>query len=164
MRGSSTRKRCAAGFGTPSSEASGCGCSTRTVAPPATGTSGRRATSSRSTPASLREFHLRSRGFGPELFLLAFDGEELAGFALDYPVHGTDTGLGWVATLGVRAPWRRRGLGEALLHASFAALHARGLRRVGLGVDAQNVTGALRLYERVGMRQVRRSDNWQKHL
>lgn len=116
------------------------------------------------TPTGFREFHLRSRGFDPGLFLLAFDGDELAGFALDYPVHGTDAELGWVATLGVRAPWRRRGLGEALLRASFAALYARGLRRVGLGVDAQNVTGALRLYERVGMRQVRRSDNWQKHL
>ena len=53
---------------------------------------------------------------------------------------------------------------EALLRHSFAELYARGKRRVGLGVDAQNVTGALRLYERVGMRAVRRYGIWQKEL
>ena len=71
-----------------------------------------------------------------------------------------EPGLGWVGILGVRSPWRRRGLGDALLRASFAALYERGLRRVGLGVDTENVTGALRLYERAGMRAVRRTDSW----
>jgi ribosomal protein S18 acetylase RimI-like enzyme len=114
------------------------------------------------TASNFREFFLRARGFDPGLWLLVWDGYELAGFSLCYPEHGSDGSLGWVNTLGVRRRWRRRGLGEALLRRSFAALHERGLRRVGLGVDAQNVTGALRLYARVGMRQVRRSDNWQK--
>jgi mycothiol synthase len=108
------------------------------------------------------EFFLGARGFDPALWLLAWDGNDLAGFALAYAQRGSDAALGWVNTLGVRAPWRRRGLGEALLHAAFAELYERGLRRAGLGVDAQNVTGALRLYERVGMRQVKRSDNWQR--
>jgi mycothiol synthase len=116
------------------------------------------------TPSSFREFYLRSRGFDPELWLLAHDGDELAGFSLGYLERGTDTQLGWVGSLGVRAPWRRRGLGETLLRRSFEVLYARGKRRVGLGVDAQNVTGALRLYERVGMTAVRRSDNWRKTL
>jgi ribosomal protein S18 acetylase RimI-like enzyme len=69
-----------------------------------------------------------------------------------------------VGTLAVRPRWRRRGLGEALLRAAFAALYERGRRRVGLGVDAENVTGALRLYERVGMRVIRQSDNWVREL
>jgi ribosomal protein S18 acetylase RimI-like enzyme len=112
--------------------------------------------------ANFREFYLGSRGFDPALWMLAWDGDELAGFSLAYPLRGSDAGLGWVGTLGVRAPWRRHGLGEALLRTSFADLWDRGLRRVGLGVDAQNVTGALRLYERVGMRQVQRSDNYQR--
>lgn len=116
------------------------------------------------TPAGFREFFLRARGYDPELWLLAWDGRELAGFSLNYPEHGSDRNLGWVGTLGVRRAFRRRGLGEALLRRSFAELHRRGFRRVGLGVDARNVTGALRLYERAGMRQVRRSDNWQKAL
>jgi mycothiol synthase len=116
------------------------------------------------TPSSFRELFLGGRGFDPALFLLAWDGGELAGYVLGYPEQGSDAELGWVANLGVRPRWRRCGLGAALLRASFAELYARGLRRVGLGVDAQNPTGALRLYERAGMRQVRRSDNWQKHL
>ena len=112
------------------------------------------------SPANFRDFYLGARGYDPQLWPLARDSDELAGFALRYPVQGTDTELGWVGTLGVRAAWRRRGLGEALLRLAFAALHERGLRRAGLGVDAENATGALRLYERVGMRRVRRSDSW----
>jgi mycothiol synthase len=114
--------------------------------------------------ANFREFYLGAREFDPALWLLALDGDELAGCSLAYPVRGADTGLGWVGTLAVRPRWRRRGLGRALLLSSFAALYDRGLRRVGLGVDSQNATGALRLYEGVGMRKVRQSDNWRKAL
>ncbi len=116
------------------------------------------------TPRTFREFYLRARGFEPGLWRLAWDGEELAGFSLAYAGRGGDASLGWIGQLGVRPPWRRRGLGEALVRASFHDLHARGFHRAGLGVDAANETGALRLYERVGMRQVRRSDNWRREL
>jgi mycothiol synthase len=116
------------------------------------------------SPSSFRAFYLGARGFDPSLWLLARDGAELAGFALAYPERGGDETLGWVGTLGVRPAWRRRGLGEALLLSAFRALHERGLLRVGLGVDTQNVTGALRLYERAGMRPVSRGDNWVKDL
>lgn len=112
------------------------------------------------TPSNFGEFYLRSRGYDPALWTLAWAGDELAGFALAYFQHGADETLGWVGTLGVRERWRRRGLGEALLRTAFAKLADRGLRRVGLGVDAENVTGALRLYERAGMRKVGQSDNW----
>jgi mycothiol synthase len=112
--------------------------------------------------SNFREFYVKSRGFDPALWLLAWAGEELAGLVLAYSERVGDPGLGWVGTLAVRSRWRRRGLGEALLRAAFAALHERGFRRAGLGVDTQNVTGALRLYERAGMRPVRRYDNWEK--
>jgi mycothiol synthase len=112
------------------------------------------------SPANFREFYLRARGFDPDLWLLAEDGAELAGFVLAYPERVGDEGFGWIGTLGVRKPWRRRGLGEALLRAAFRELYLRGRRRVGLGVDAENVTGALRLYERVGMHVMRRGDSW----
>lgn len=89
-------------------------------------------------------------GFDPSLWFLAFDGAELAGFSLCRR-HDTDPRAGYVATLGVRRPWRRRGLGEALLLHSFAAFRARGYTRATLGVDASSPTGATRLYERAGM-------------
>jgi mycothiol synthase len=116
------------------------------------------------TESYFREFFLGARGYDPALWLLAWDGAELAGFSLNYPERTGDQALGWVGTLGVRAPWRRRGLGGALLRAAFNALYERGLRRVGLGVDSQNVTGALRVYERSGMHRVRQSDNWELAL
>ena len=92
--------------------------------------------------------------FDPSLWFLAFDGDELAGFSLcrQDPV---DESAGYVATLGVRRPWRRQGLGEALLLRSFQAFQERGYTRGTLGVDASSPTGATRLYERAGMRVYR---------
>ena len=112
------------------------------------------------TASHFREFYLRARGFDPSLWLLACDRAELVGFVLAFAERVGEPGLGWISSLGVKKPWRRRGLGEALLRAAFRDLHARGLRRIGLGVDAENEAGALRLYERVGMRVVRQSNNW----
>lgn len=90
----------------------------------------------------------RRSDFDPMLWLLAFEGEALAGVCLCWrrPEQG------WVGTLGVRRSWRQRGLGMALLLEAFGAFWRRGMRRVGLGVDAQSLTGATRLYERAGMR------------
>ena len=59
--------------------------------------------------------------------------------------------MGWIASVGVRQPWRRQGLGLALIHHAFGEFWRRGERKVGLGVDAENPTGATRLYERAGM-------------
>jgi ribosomal protein S18 acetylase RimI-like enzyme len=67
----------------------------------------------------------------------------------DWKRHGE---AGWIASLAVRKPWRRRGLGEALLLRSLGQFYERGERVVQLGVDAENPSGATRLYERVGMR------------
>jgi mycothiol synthase len=75
-----------------------------------------------------------------------------------------DEVLGWVHTIGVRRPWRGRGIGESLLRHSLAAFAARGLTKAGLGVDSENETGATRLYERVGMRVSRRYDSFRKVL
>jgi mycothiol synthase len=114
------------------------------------------------TTAGFKERFLGRHDFDPTLWFLVWDGDELAGFALDYPEFGTDPDLGLVQWLGVRKHWRRRGLAEALLRHSFKELYARGKHRTGLGVDAQNVTGALRVYERVGMQMRRRYGIWQK--
>ena len=64
----------------------------------------------------------------------------------------------------MRPAYRQRGLGGALLRRGFQELFDRGLRRAGLGVDAENPTGALGLYERAGMHRVRRQDNWVKDV
>ena len=92
--------------------------------------------------------------FDPSLWFLAFDGAELSGFSLCRQ-DSVDESAGYVATLGVRRPWRRQGLGEALLLRSFQAFRERGYTRGTLGVDASSPTGATRLYERAGMRVYR---------
>jgi ribosomal protein S18 acetylase RimI-like enzyme len=51
-----------------------------------------------------------------------------------------------------------------LLHHSFRDFRSRGATRVGLGVDARNTTGAVELYERVGMHVTRRNDTYEKRL
>lgn len=106
---------------------------------------------------------LEREGFDPTLWFLAWENEEIAGFSLCRPAETrSDTGI--VNLLGVRRPWRRRGLGEALLRHSFAEFHRRGFPRVALGVDAESPTGAPRLYERAGMHVVRRIDFYEKEV
>jgi len=102
--------------------------------------------------------------FDPELWFVAEEGDEIAGVALCAWHWSGDPQFGWVHVLGVRRPWRRRGLGLALLLHAFADFKARGATRVGLGVDAENTTGAVRLYERAGMTVARRNDTYQKKL
>ena len=58
--------------------------------------------------------------------------------------------------------WRKRGLGLALLLQAFNEFYQRGDRTVGLGVDAQSLTGATRLYEKAGMHVTRRYDTYEK--
>jgi len=99
--------------------------------------------------------------FVPDLWFLAIDGDEPAGVAICYPHRGASD-LGWVQILGVRGPWRKRGLGRALLLHAFAEFRLRGLKRAGLGVDAESITGANRLYEQVGMHVAARFDIYEK--
>jgi mycothiol synthase len=96
----------------------------------------------------------------PTLWFLAVDAEEIAGVAL-CRVHSGDSDECWVEELGVRRAWRRRGIATALLRHAFRVFRERGFRRARLGVDAENTTGAVRLYEQVGMTQVRRYDTYE---
>jgi mycothiol synthase len=103
------------------------------------------------SPEPLDEWMGRRRAHpasDPSLWRLAWDGREPVGAILPYPFEG----MAWIRELGVRSKWRGRAIGRALLLHAFAALHARGHRRIGLGVDAQNATGATRLYESAGMK------------
>jgi mycothiol synthase len=92
--------------------------------------------------------------FDPTLWWLAMDGEQVAGVALCEASAPGQPEFGYVASLGVRRPWRGRGLAKLLLATAFAEFQRRGKRGVTLGVDAESPTGAHRLYERAGMRPV----------
>jgi mycothiol synthase len=87
-------------------------------------------------------------GFDPTQWFVVREGDEVVAVLRGDPERG---GAAWVGALGVRRQWRKRGIGLALLRHAFAEFYRRGQPRVGLGVDAQNPTGATRLYERAGM-------------
>jgi mycothiol synthase len=92
------------------------------------------------------------------LVWVALAGEETAGALVARSLEGS----GWVDDVGVRRPWRGRGIARVLLLTSFAELAARGLPSVALNVDSENRTGATRLYESVGMRVRRAWDVYEK--
>ncbi len=98
--------------------------------------------------------------FDPALWYIAWDGDQIAGFTQNRYRNG----IGWVGTLGVRKPWRKLGLGLALLQHSFRDFYQRGTQTIGLGVDASNTTGATRLYRRAGMRVVSEFATYEKEL
>jgi mycothiol synthase len=93
---------------------------------------------------------MRTEIFEPSLWFVALADEELAGFAVCRK-DTSDPAAGHVELLGVRRPWRKQGLGHALLLHAFKAFRRRGWTRGTLGVDASSPTGATRLYERAGM-------------
>jgi mycothiol synthase len=103
-------------------------------------------------PEPFEEWLARRQGqhrdeHGPIWFVVR-DGDELAAVTRN---DANVAGGGYVGAIGVRPAWRGKGLGKALLQRTFGEFWRRGTTRVTLDVDAQNATGAVRLYERVGM-------------
>lgn len=113
------------------------------------------------TTAETGYMYRMSQARGEWLFtLLARLKEEPVGFL----VGGSDPAevkrrgrnIGGLYILGVLKPLRNRGLAKALLIAGLERLKERGLTEAELGVDTENVTGALHLYERLGFKTTRR--------
>jgi ribosomal protein S18 acetylase RimI-like enzyme len=106
--------------------------------------------------------------FDPSLFVVAWDGDEIAGGVLN-EINETENAAfnrrrGWLASVFVRRPWRRRGLARAVVARSLVLLRDRGMTSAGLGVDADNPTGALQLYEDAGFEVEYRSSAFRKPL
>ncbi len=91
--------------------------------------------------------------FDPTAWFLAESGDEVIGCALHWST-------GWLKDFAVREAERGHGLGTALLRHGFAEFAQRGVKRIGLKVDAANPTGAIRLYERHGFAPDRREGIW----
>ncbi|MBN1430573.1 MAG: GNAT family N-acetyltransferase [Anaerolineae bacterium] len=90
------------------------------------------------------------------LWLVAMDGDRIVGLSLCSPWGEHEPDLGWIASVGVRTDWRKRGLASALLRRSFHILREHGFAAAGLDVDSENQTNAVALYERAGMHVYRR--------
>ncbi len=111
---------------------------------------------------------MSDRAFDPSLWVVAWDGDQVAGSVLGYldqaenDAHGRKRG--YTECIWVRRPWRRRGLARALLVRSIAMFVEMGMEETALGVDTQNPHGALRLYQSVGYQVERRHTTYRKPL
>jgi GNAT superfamily N-acetyltransferase len=104
----------------------------------------------------------------PDLWVVAWDGDEITGavtnaiFAEENQAFGR--ARGWMETVFVRRRWRRRGLGAAIVARALVRLREAGMTSAGLGVDSDNPTGALGVYERAGFGVHRRSAAYRKPM
>ncbi|HVM24421.1 MAG TPA: GNAT family N-acetyltransferase [Candidatus Limnocylindrales bacterium] len=102
------------------------------------------------------------------LWLIAWDGDEVAGGVWNdiHAAENRELGLarGWLASVFTRRAWRQRGLARALIGRSLELLRSRGMTTAALGVDADNPSGALGLYERAGFEIHERFCAWRRPL
>jgi len=102
------------------------------------------------------------------LWQVAWAGDEIIGMVRPYinDEENVRDGVrrGWCENISTRAGWRGRGVASALICRALQALRERGMTEAALGVDAQNETGALRLYEAMGFRPVLREVEWRRPL
>jgi GNAT superfamily N-acetyltransferase len=104
----------------------------------------------------------------PNMWVVAWDGDEVAGSILNYINHAyneqSGRKLGYTESISVRRPWRRKGLARAMLAASMRLHKSLGMTQTGLGVDTQNPSGALELYKSMGYEVVTQSTQYRKKL
>jgi mycothiol synthase len=106
-----------------------------------------------STAVTWRAMTIGREGFVPEDLIVAVDGDRVVGGAFLL-----DSSEIWVDKLAVDADYRRRGIAQALLQTAFRRSFERGHRQTRLSTDSR--TGALNLYERIGMRVQRSFTNY----
>jgi mycothiol synthase len=120
-----------------------------------------------SSEASFQQW-LNEPNFDPTLYLVAWDGDEIAGAVINSidpeENEALDRHRGLLDSVFVRRLWRRRGLAGALVGRSLTLLRERGMTSAWLGVDADNPTGALGVYERAGFEVHLRSSAYHKPM
>ena len=103
-----------------------------------------------------------------DLWVVAWDCDEIAGVVQNWIWAEENEQLGvkrgWLEHISVRRPWRRRGLGRAITAESLRRLRSVGMTDAMLGVDAENPTGALGLYEGLGFDVTQRSSAYVRSL
>jgi mycothiol synthase len=109
-----------------------------------------------------------SPDFDTSLWVVAWDGDEVAAAVVNtiyaHENEATGSRRGWLDSVFTRRAWRKRGLASALIARSLHVLAARGMDTAMLGVDADNPSGALRLYESFGFVVTDRGQAWRKPM
>ena len=102
----------------------------------------------------------------PSLWVIAFDGDEIAGGVVNIidleENAGTGLDQGYVEAVFTRPAWRRRGLARSLVAQSLLRLRERGMASAMLGVDGANPNQAMTLYEDVGFEIAATELEWRR--
>lgn len=102
---------------------------------------------------------LTSPEFQPELWQVAWDGDQVAGMIMNFIMPEDNKTFqrkrGWTEGISVRRPWRRIGLARALLARSMKMHRDLGMTETALGVDVENPNGAFKLYASMGYQTIR---------
>ncbi|MBN1535867.1 MAG: GNAT family N-acetyltransferase [Anaerolineales bacterium] len=111
---------------------------------------------------------LENPNFDPSLWQVAWDGDRVVGMVLNFIDQRENKEYkrkrGYTENICVRRPWRKRGIAKALIAASLRVIKERDMEEAALGVDAENPSGALQLYESMGYRMIRRYSIYRKPL
>jgi mycothiol synthase len=111
---------------------------------------------------------LTQQNFDPSLFKVAWDGDQVAGAVQNFVNKEENVEYkrkrGYTEGIFVRRPWRKRGLARSLIVQSMKMFKEMGMTETALGVDAENLSGALRVYESCGYRQTKKSVIYRKPL
>jgi len=106
--------------------------------------------------------------FDTSLWVVAWDGDEVAAAVVNtiyaHENEATGSRRGWLDSVFTRRAWRKRGVASALIARSLHLLAERGMDTAMLGVDADNPSGALRLYESFGFVVTDRGQAWRKPM
>ena len=117
------------------------------------------------SPASLDTYETWLRDLGEpdldtSLWVVAWDGDQIAGYVISTSdAAGAHTP--WVAT---RRPWRRRGLGKALMTRMLRRCQERGMTQADIGTRVENPGNSLHLYESVGYQIVSHHPRYRKPM
>jgi len=102
------------------------------------------------------------------LWQVAWEADQVAGSVMTfvYPEENAHLGVSraWLEHISVRRPWRRRGLASTLIGRTLRVVRERGLDEAALGVDAENLSGALRVYEAMGFGRQRVHVSYRKEF
>jgi mycothiol synthase len=106
--------------------------------------------------------------FNPSLWKIGWDGDQIAGMVLNFidEAENAEYGRkrGYTEGISTRRPWRKLGLARSLLVQSIAMFKEMGMSETALGVDAENLSGALKLYQGVGYKEIKRSTTYRKAM
>jgi len=111
---------------------------------------------------------MNSPTYNPKLWKVAWEGDQVAGMVLNFlnEVENKEYNRkrGYTEGICTRRPWRKRGLARSLIVQSMKMFKEMGMTETAHGVDAQNLSGALRLYQSVGYRQVKQRTIFRKPM